>query len=67
MIAWYSATEKKTDYSIVFSEPVKRGDEALPLSFEIPTLALASQVLEAVDRLQSGLQIPDHKANTLMC
>jgi hypothetical protein len=56
-----SQFEKKTDYSIVFSEPVKRGDEALPLSFEIPTLAPAAQVLAAIDRLQAGLQIPDRK------
>jgi hypothetical protein len=58
-----SRFESKTDYSVVFSEPVKRGDEALPLSFEIPTLAPADQVLQAIDRLQAGLQIPQHKEN----
>ena len=58
-----SRFELKTDYSVVFSEPVKRGDEALPLSFEIPTLAPADQVLQAIDRLQAGLQIPQHKEN----
>jgi flagellar motility protein MotE (MotC chaperone) len=45
----------KTAYSVTFSGAAKRGDEAIPLIFEIPTLTKAHRIVTAVGKLRSWL------------
>lgn len=56
-----SGFKPKTAYSVLFSEAVKRrGEEGL--EFEIPTLAAADRVLEAIHHLKQVWNIEDLKA-----
>ncbi|ACB54140.1 unknown [Crocosphaera subtropica ATCC 51142] len=50
-----------TDYSVWFSEPVKKSGNIPP--FEIPTLIEADTVLSAIARLRNAWNINDIKAN----
>lgn len=59
-----SRFKPKTNYSLLFSEAVKRRGE-VGLEFEIPTLAPADQVLEAIYHLQNVWNIEDLKALNL--
>ena len=47
--------EPKSKWSVVFTGAVKRGDEGVPLSFEIPTLTTAAKVCEALNKLRTEL------------
>lgn len=55
-----SGFKPKTTYSVLFSEAVKRRGE-MGMEFEIPTLATADQVLEAIDHLKQVWNIEDLK------
>lgn len=59
-----SQFKPKTAYSLLFSEAVKRRGEA-GLEFEIPTLAPASRLLQAIEDLKRVLKIEDLKALNL--
>jgi Telomere resolvase len=54
----------KSDWSIIFSEMSKKKDSE-GLTIEIPTLAPATTVLRAIDRLHKHLRIDDLKLNSL--
>jgi hypothetical protein len=56
-----SGFKPKTAYSLLFSEAVKRRGE-VGMEFEIPTLAPADRVLEAIDHLKQVWSIDDLKA-----
>lgn len=56
-----SGFRPKTAYSLFFSEAVKRRGEA-GMEFEIPTLATADRVLEAIHHLKHVWSIDDLKA-----
>jgi hypothetical protein len=56
-----SQFKPKTAYSLLFSEAVKRRGEG-GLEFEIPTLAPADQMLEAINHLKQVWSIEDLKA-----
>jgi hypothetical protein len=45
----------KSTYSVLFTGAVKRRDESIPLSFEIPTLVTANTVIDAISKLRSWL------------
>jgi hypothetical protein len=45
----------KSNYSVMFTGAVKRRDESVPLSFEIPTLVTANTVIDAISKLRSWL------------
>jgi hypothetical protein len=45
----------KSNYSVMFTGAVKRRDESMTLSFEIPTLVTASTVINAISKLRSWL------------
>ncbi|MDJ0596183.1 MAG: protelomerase family protein [Pleurocapsa sp. MO_226.B13] len=49
----------KSPYSVVFTGAVKRRDEALPLTFEIPTLVPANTVIDAIALLRGWLDTKD--------
>jgi hypothetical protein len=51
----------KSTYSVMFTGAVKRRDEPVPLTFEIPTLVPANTVIDAIASLRSWL---DTKALT---
>jgi hypothetical protein len=59
-----SQFKPKTAYSLLFSEAVKRRGET-GLEFEIPTLAPAEQILQAIDHLKQVWNIADLKALNL--
>ncbi len=59
-----SQFKPKTACSLLFSEAVKRRGE-VGLAFEIPTLAPAEQVLQAIARLKQAWKIEDLKALNL--
>lgn len=59
-----SGFKPKTAYSVLFSEAVKRRAE-VGMEFEIPTLAPANQVLEAINHLRQVWTIEDIKALNL--
>lgn len=56
-----SGFRPKTAYSLLFSEAVKRRGE-VGMEFEIPTLAIAHQVLEAIHHLKQVWSIADLQA-----
>jgi hypothetical protein len=45
----------KSTYSVMFTGAVKRRDESMTLTFEIPTLVTASTVIDAISKLRSWL------------
>jgi hypothetical protein len=45
----------KSTYSVMFTGAVKRRDESMTLSFEIPTLVTANTVINAISKLRSWL------------
>ncbi len=47
--------EPKSKWSVVFTGAKKRGSEAVPLEFEIPTLTTAAKVCHALDKLRREL------------
>ncbi len=47
--------EYKTPYSVTFTGALKRGGESQVLSFEIPTLTGAQQVITALDKMRKWL------------
>jgi Telomere resolvase len=53
--------EYKTKYSVIFSGSLKRRGESVKCVFEIPTLAPAAQIIEAIASLRDklGAEIPD--------
>lgn len=59
-----SGFQPKTAYSLLFSEAVKRRGE-VGMEFEIPTLATADRVLEAIHHLKKVWNIDDIKALAL--
>lgn len=59
-----SQFKPRTAYSLLFSEAVKRRDE-IKIEFEIPTLASADRVLEAIVYLKQVWNIKDLKAFNL--
>ena len=59
-----SSFKPKTAYSLLFSEAVKRRGQ-VGMTFEIPTLAAADPVLEAINHLKQVWNIEDLKALNL--
>lgn len=55
----------KSAYSILFSGMAKKSSHEADITIEIPTLAPASMVLAAIDKLQTGLKIADLKLESL--
>jgi FtsZ-binding cell division protein ZapB len=51
----------KSEWSLSFSDMLKKNDDARPTVIEIPTLVPASEVLGAIERLQAKLQMDDLK------
>ena len=51
--------EFKTPYSVTFTGAVKRRSEPVTLSFEIPTLAPASAIIEALSKLRDWVNTKD--------
>ncbi|MFM7529074.1 MAG: protelomerase family protein [Nodosilinea sp.] len=47
--------EKKTQWSVIFTGALKRRGEAVELSFEIPTLTTADNVIAALKRVRKAL------------
>jgi hypothetical protein len=45
----------KSTYSVIFAGAVKRRDESVPLTFEIPTLVPANTVIDAIAKLRGWL------------
>jgi hypothetical protein len=59
-----SSFSPKSAWSLSFSEMAKKADTG-GLTIEIPTLAPAEMVLNAIERLQKGLRVEDLKVNSL--
>lgn len=49
----------KSAYSVIFTGAVKRRDESVPLTFEIPTLVPANTVIDAIASLRGWLDTND--------